>query len=184
MYRHLDIFGRETFAKKNTLTYVNPSESLPKPLMVQATQDTMRSQPQGDWRRVKLEGKVPSVLKVSVWAFQPSNWLFRGLRVILIVIPVLILLSLPLEKAWESSEFDDFCTEFPNYCWEYPKHARNRLDTMPHLASIAAPKEGNTPNLSNKVRLLRLRILRLYERLLLLYFSRYCLLGGQHLFRS
>ena len=161
-YRHLDIFGRETFAKKNTLTYISPTESLPKPLMVQATQDTVLNQPQGDWRRVKLKGNVPSVLKISVWALQPSNWFLRGVRVILVVIPILVLLSLPLEKAWESSEFDDSYTEFPNYCWEYPKHARNRLDTKPHLNGIAAPKERGDQNLSTKVRLLRPRILVTY----------------------
>ncbi|KAL8943711.1 MAG: hypothetical protein Q9216_000910 [Gyalolechia sp. 2 TL-2023] len=56
-YRHRDIYGRVTIQKKDVLQYISPSESHPRPLLVQATPEARKSQPAGDWRRVKLSGK-------------------------------------------------------------------------------------------------------------------------------
>ncbi|KAL8722803.1 MAG: hypothetical protein Q9225_000752 [Loekoesia sp. 1 TL-2023] len=162
-YRHRDIYGRVTIQKKDVLQYISPSESHPRPLLVQATPEVWKTQPAGDWRRVKLSGKVPTVLKISEWALKDSNLCLKWLRVILVVPAIMVLLSLPLEKVWDDAEFDDSYTEFPNYSWDYPKHARNRLDARPgteHNANNGSVRSGDkTPNLTSKIRLLRPRLL-------------------------
>lgn len=162
-YRHRDIFGRVTIQKKDVLQYISPSESHPRPLLVQATPDVVKNQPAGDWRRVKLSGKVPTVLKIAEWALQDSNFCLKWLRVIVVVPAIMVLLSLPLEKVWDEAEFDESYTEFPNYSWDYPKHARNRLDARPGTecnAMNGSIKSGEkASNLTTKVRLLRPRLL-------------------------
>ncbi|KAL8865376.1 MAG: hypothetical protein Q9174_006920, partial [Haloplaca sp. 1 TL-2023] len=132
--------------------------------MVQATKEVMKNQPAGDWRRVKLDGHVPFVLKISEWALDKrSNFCTKFFKIILVVPLILLFLSLPLDKAWDDQEFDDSYTEFPNYTWDYPKHARNRLDARPD-SECKAKNSGvqaglKTNELSNKVRLLRPRLL-------------------------
>ncbi|KAL8842246.1 MAG: hypothetical protein Q9170_000572 [Blastenia crenularia] len=162
-YSHRDIYGRVTTEKKDVLQYISPSESHPRPLLVQATPEVMKKQPAGDWRRVKLAGKVPTVLKISEWALQDGNFCLKWLRVIIVVPVIMVLLALPLEKVWNDAEFDESYTEFPNYSWDYPKHARNRLDARPGTESNAkngSVKSGEkTPNLTSKIRLLRPRLL-------------------------
>ncbi|KAI4257749.1 MAG: hypothetical protein LQ352_001524 [Teloschistes flavicans] len=166
-YRHRDIYGRVKYQKKDVLQYISPTESSPRPLLVQATLEVMKSQPAGDWRRVKLDGKVPTVLKISEWALKDGNFCLRWLRVILVVPAILILLSLPLDKAWDDIEFDDSYTEFPNYTWDYPKHARNRLDCRPSSernAENASVHSGTkSSDVSSKIRLLRPRLLVVLE---------------------
>ena len=164
-YRHRDIYGRVTTQRKDVLQYISPSESLPRPLLVQATPEVFKSQPAGDWRRVKLSGKVPTVLKVSEWALSPSY--FKPFKVVLVVPVILILLSLPLEKVWDDSTFDDSYTEFPNYTWDYPKHARNKLDMRPGFERNAEngsiKSDDKSQSLTNKVRLLRPRLLVVFK---------------------
>ncbi|KAL9598289.1 MAG: hypothetical protein Q9219_004590 [cf. Caloplaca sp. 3 TL-2023] len=162
-YPHRDIYGRVTVQRKDVLQYISPSESCPRPLLVQATPEVRKTQPAGDWRRVKLSGKVPTVLKVSEWALQNGNFCLRWLRVILVVPAIMVLLSMPLEKVWDDAEFDESYTEFPNYSWDYPKHSRNRLDARPGTernAKNGSVKSGEkNPNLTSKIRLLRPRLL-------------------------
>ncbi|KAL8711737.1 MAG: hypothetical protein Q9220_003908 [cf. Caloplaca sp. 1 TL-2023] len=162
-YRHRDIYGRVSYQKKDVLQYISPTESCPRPLLVQATPEVMKSQPAGDWRRVKLDGKVPLVLKVSEWALHDGNFLLRWLRIIIVVPAILMLLSLPLDKAWDDSEFDESYAEFPNYTWAYPKHARNRLDAPPAVEKAVTNGSlkigSNSTKLTTKVRLLRPRLL-------------------------
>ncbi|KAL9589937.1 MAG: hypothetical protein Q9203_001256 [Teloschistes exilis] len=162
-YPHRDIYGRVTTQKKDVLQYISPTESTPRPLLVQATPEVMKNQPAGDWRRVKLDGKVPTVLKISEWALSQGNFCLRWFRIILVVPAILILLSLPLGKAWEDTEFDDSYTEFPNYTWDYPKHAQNRLDCRPsneRNAENASVHPGTrSSDVSTKIRLLRPRLL-------------------------
>lgn len=139
-------------------------ESCPKPLLVQATPAVMKNQPAGDWRRVKLAGKVPPVLRVSEWALRGKRKFRKCLRVVLVAPVILVLLSLPLEKIWDDAEFDQSYTELPNYTWDYPKHARNRLDVRPRTQRRAnnSITSGDRPaNSSTKVRLLRPRFLML-----------------------
>ena len=169
-YPHRDFYGRITYRKKDVLRYISPTECAPKHLIVQATTEVCKNQPAGDWRRVKLQGKVPIVLRISEWALAPSNRevghgrsffgvLYMCLRVILVTPVVLALLSLPIEKAWDDSDFQESYTEFPNYYWGYPKYARNGLDMQPALDTEDANAGGNQqmPSLSTKVRLLRPR---------------------------
>lgn len=163
-YTHRDIYGRVTEEKKDVLQYISPTESHPKPLLVQATPEVMKNQPAGDWRRVKLNGKVPLVLKISEWALdKKSNVCSQFLKIIIVVPVILILLSLPLDKAWDDQEFDDSYTEFPNYTWDYPKHARNRLDARPGMegnATNSSIQSGTkSSDVSSKIRLLRPRLL-------------------------
>lgn len=158
-YRHRDVYGQITTEKRDVLRYISPTESVPRPLLVQATRDVYRNQPAGDWRRVKLQGNVPSALRVSEWALAPSHWLNKALRVMTVAPTLLVLLSLPFSKIWDEEDFQETYTEFPNYCWDYPKHARNRLDARPYSKqNLDQSKNGDRlPSLSNKVRLLRPR---------------------------
>ncbi|KAI9870079.1 MAG: hypothetical protein M1830_004712, partial [Pleopsidium flavum] len=169
-YRHRDYYGRITYKKKDVLRYISPTECDAKHLIVQATPDVCKNQPAGDWRRVKIGGKVPIVLRLSEWALAPSN---RGithqrhflgvlnmcLRVVLVTPALLILLSLPIEKAWVDSDFQESYTDFPNYFWDYPKYARNSLDMepAPEYRPVKPNDRQELQNLSSKVRLLRPR---------------------------
>ncbi|KAI9684184.1 MAG: hypothetical protein M1829_003454 [Trizodia sp. TS-e1964] len=141
-YYHRDAFGRVTYRKRDLVNYLSPTDVAPRRLMVQASPDVYKNQPAGDWRRVKLKGNAPFVLRISEWALAPSNkgqdnkrsfWgiLYMCLRVILVVPIILVTLSLPLDKVWEPVEFKDTYHEVYNYCWDYPKHARNALDQRP-----------------------------------------------------
>ncbi|KAL9006610.1 MAG: hypothetical protein Q9188_000647 [Gyalolechia gomerana] len=128
--------GAVTIQKKDVLQYISPYESQPKPLLVQATPEVLKNQPAGDWRRVKLSGKVPIQLQIADWALQDSNFCPEWLRVI-IVVPATML--------------------------GLPKHARNRLDARPGAecdAMNASIKSGEkASNLTTKIRLLRPRLL-------------------------
>lgn len=79
------------------------------------------------------------------------------LRVILVAPIVLTLLSLPIEKAWDDSDFQDPYTEFPNFYWDDPRCARNSLDIKPGLETEEVESGGHqqTRSLSTKIRLLR-----------------------------
>ncbi|KAL8676403.1 MAG: hypothetical protein Q9186_007067 [Xanthomendoza sp. 1 TL-2023] len=162
-YPHRDIYGRITIQKKDVLQYISPTESKPRPLLVQATTEVINNQPAGDWRRHTMHGQAPTVLKVSEWSLARGNICLRWLRVIVVVPVILILLAVPLSKAWDHTEFDDSYTEFPNYTWDYPKHARNRLDARPgreRKAENYGIKSGvRSADLTNKIRLLRPRLL-------------------------
>ncbi|KAL8968056.1 MAG: hypothetical protein Q9183_002644 [Haloplaca sp. 2 TL-2023] len=79
-HRHRDIYGRVTEEQRDVLQYISPTESHPKPLMVQATKEVMKTQPAGDWRRVKLDGHVPFVLKISEWALETQQLLYQVLQ--------------------------------------------------------------------------------------------------------
>lgn len=118
-----------------------------------------------------LEGQVPATLRLSEWALAPNQkyknqnyhgwgWLLMCLRVPIVAAPLLVLLSLPIQQAWADSEFQDSYTEFPNYYWDYPKYARNKLDMAPSSTEAASSDaRTNSKSLSNKVRLLRPRLL-------------------------
>lgn len=167
-YPHRDFYGRVTYRRKDVLRYVSPTECTTRHLIVQATPEVCKHQPAGDWRRVKIRGNVPAILRLSEWALRPSNRrvdnrrscfgvLHMFLRVVFVIPAVLLFLSLPFEKAWDDSEFQQSYTEFPNYYWGYPKYARNSLDMEPQ-AGLANSNQGQqSRSLSVKVRLLRPR---------------------------
>lgn len=170
-YRHKDMYGRITYRKRDVVRYISPTESIPKHLIVQATPYAVANQPAGDWRRVTLKGQVPATLRLSEWALAPNQkykkqnyhgwgWLLMCLRVPIVAAPLLVLLSLPIQQAWADSEFQDSYTEFPNYYWDYPKYARNKLDMAPSSTEAASSDaRTNSKSLSNKLRLLRPRLL-------------------------
>jgi len=169
-YRHRDFYGRVTYKKKDVLRYISPTECDAKHLIVQSTPDVYKNQPAGDWRRVKIRGKVPVVLRLSEWALAPSNRgsdhqrhflgvLHMCLRVVTVTPALLILLSLPIEKAWLDSDFQESYTDVPNYYWDYPKYARNSLDMepAPETKPVKPDDRQQLQDLSSKVRLLRPR---------------------------
>lgn len=159
--------GALAIQKKDVLQYISPSESQPKPLLVQTTPEVLKNQPAGDWRRVKVSSKVPIQLQIADWALQDSNLCPEWLRVIIVVPATMVLLSLPLEKVWDEAHFDESYTEFPNYSWDYPKHAKNRLDARPGAksdamnASIGSGEKAS--NVTTKIRLLRPRLLMILK---------------------
>lgn len=57
------------------MVYISPSLTIPKPLIVQASDRILASsdQPLGPWRRGELEGSVPWALLISGWAVSPRN---------------------------------------------------------------------------------------------------------------
>ncbi|MCJ1481285.1 hypothetical protein MMC06_001442 [Schaereria dolodes] len=165
-YYHRDFYGRVTYRKKDVVRYISPTDSTPKRLIVQATPDAYKNQPAGNWRRIKLAGKIPIVLKLSEWALPPTDkaltfWGFVGatLRIPIVAFAIMVLLALPVDKAWDDQDFQESYTEFPNYFWDYPQYARNALDMRPLQTQeqVQARDRESDKSLSYKMRLLRPR---------------------------
>lgn len=169
-HHHRDFYGRETYRPRDLLRYISPTDARPRRLIVQATPSAMAYSPAGDWRRTKVSGNVPIIFKLSEWALSPSDRSENGNRSLFgilgtiirtcLVAPVLLsMLSLPIDKAWANSDFEDTYNEFPNYFWDYPRYAKNRMDMQP-IASLEehrAIQKENSIDLSYKVRLRRPR---------------------------
>ncbi|MCJ1355903.1 MAG: hypothetical protein MMC33_005896 [Icmadophila ericetorum] len=171
-YWHRDFYGKVTYRKKDVLRYISPTDGSPKHMVVQATTDALNL-PGGDWRRTGIKGSVPIALRLSEWAlggsdnkhFRWFNFLSRWLRLPLMAPAILVLLALPIHKAWEDTEFTDTYTAFPNYYWDYPMYARNSLDMRPVPRQTGLQKKELSANqkLSYKVRLLRPRQLVVFK---------------------
>ena len=165
-YWHRDIYGKETYRKKDVLRYISPTDGAPKHMVVQATADALKL-PGGDWRRTGIKGSVPIALRMSEWAlgntdddsFRWLNFLSRWLRLPVMAPAILVLLALPVQKVWEDKEFTNTYTAFPNYYWDYPMYARNSLDMrpLPREAQQQLDERSANKSLSYKVRLLRPR---------------------------
>ncbi|MCJ1254562.1 hypothetical protein MMC24_002377 [Lignoscripta atroalba] len=165
-YFHRDFYGQVSYRKRDVMRYISPTDGTPKRLIVQATPEVYRTQPAGDWRRDKLTGNIPIVFGLSEWALPPPNeplrlssFLSALFRIPLVAIPILVLLSLPIDKAWEDVEFQESYTEFPNYFWDYPKYGKNALDMRPTAdqTEVQSNERERNKSLSYKVRLLRPR---------------------------
>ena len=152
--RHRDILGRITQRPKDVLRYISPTDGKPSHMLVQATPQAFQSA-QGDWRRVKLGGTAPTLLRLSVWAlgdgedkpadFQEILWIAAK---VFVTIPLqLACLSWPFTRS-RTRTF--FYPTFPSRSWgknpsmpilhetkftktilDYPKYARNPLDASP-----------------------------------------------------
>src|SRR2546423_4482892 len=133
LYRHQDILGRKTTRPKDVVYYVSPTDGKVTKMLVQATKDAF-STPSGDWRRTKLEGNAPILLRLSFWvlkllekeggAYTPSDWAVIVGR-LLIVVPIqLVIVSLPMGI---SPPPIVRYKPFPARCSEHPKYARNEL---------------------------------------------------------
>ena len=150
-----------TFRQKDVQRYNSPTDCNPKHLIVQATQEVYESHPTGDWRRAKIKGNVAIILRISEWALAPSNQDDKGdrhffvilsgilsmsCRVFLVSTPLMIVLSLPIEKVWMDLDFQKTYTEVPYYYWDYPESARNSLDMQP-----SPGKQGNQSIIRRKL---------------------------------
>lgn len=154
---HRDFYGRVTWRPKDVLRYLSPTDATPKRLIVQATPSAIRNTSAGNWRRAKLKGDVPFVFRLSEWAMSPSDKYKSGHRSLFgilntlcripLVAPLLLLmLSIPIDQAWVSSDFQDTYHEYPGVFWDYPKYAKNRLDMKPYQT----PDERKTGQIQNQ----------------------------------
>lgn len=182
-YRHRDFYGRVTWRPKDVQRYISPTDCAPKHLIVQATQEVYESHPAGDWRRTKITGNVPMILRISEWALAPSNQdgngdhrarhLFRRFfgilsmsrRVFLVTIPLMIVISLPIEKIWVDTDFEKTYTDVPYSYWDYPKYTRNSADMqpLPGIQGTQSVSPRDKQETYSKARLLRPRQLVVLE---------------------
>src|SRR5438045_9066320 len=79
----------------------------------------------GDWRRTKVHGSVPTVLKIAQWALSPSNpnkdgkvsvfgVIDCGLRIFLVGLPLQIMLTFPTTASSDDGDIANQYTEFPS----------------------------------------------------------------------
>jgi hypothetical protein len=141
VYRHRDFINRITYRPKDVLRYISPLNAKPMRMLVQAT-DHALTQPSGDWRRVRIKGNAPVLLRLSTWTLKdiinkkktdPYTARIIGMVALklLIAAPLqLVLVSFPMGSSGSKTSYDPLLTR----CWDYPKYARNQLDAQP-LAS-------------------------------------------------
>ena len=132
---HRDILGRITQRPRDLLRYISPTYGKPAHLIVQAAPQAYRS-PQGGWRRVKLKGTAPTLLRLSIWALgdgesSPDDvgeimWIIG--KVILAIPAQLCVVAWPFTR---SRVMRGMYPGFPSRSWDYPKYARNSLDASP-----------------------------------------------------
>ena len=139
-YPHRDILSRKTYRPKDVLRYISPTDGKPTRALIQATDEAL-SVPSGDWRRRKLDGNAPKLLRISAWALQdimgkeantPSDWAITAGRVLITAPLLLLMVSFPISSP---PPLTGRYKNFPGRCWEYPKYARNELlDAKPDAA--------------------------------------------------
>ncbi|KAI9055393.1 hypothetical protein LZ554_000349 [Drepanopeziza brunnea f. sp. 'monogermtubi'] len=163
--------GQVAHKYDDVATYLSPTNYIPRRLVVQASRYVFQNQmASGDWRRTRITGSVPTVLKVAEWALGPSNPDKDGkrsvvgrintfFRIMFVAFPLQILLVLPTTAKWESDEIQDFYKDFPGYHWKWPKHAINPLDMRPTKTSTVLAKK----DVSSRKRLLRPRQLVVFR---------------------
>ncbi|KAF1986250.1 hypothetical protein K402DRAFT_394109 [Aulographum hederae CBS 113979] len=170
-------FGEDYSKHQDVATYLSGTQYIPRRVIIQATAHVTKTQPNTKWRRSKLEGSVPTALRLSQWALKPAENKYgrddetgevvlkrRGFfaatwgyinstgRCLLVAIPLQLYLSLPLASPpWEEDDVEDKYPDWPGYCWQWPKFAVNPLDMK--------PSEHAALKFSAKPRLLRPRLL-------------------------
>ncbi|MCJ1443915.1 MAG: hypothetical protein MMC23_004415 [Stictis urceolatum] len=157
----LNPLGQEIWKYEDVDTYLSPSKSVPRRLMVQATSTILKQPPEASWRRTKIRGSVPIALQLAEWAFKPSHWWARWFRCILVALPLQGLLALPgAEAPWEMLNIDDDYVEYTGYHWKWAKHAINPLD----MRSTGKIYEKPTLEVSSMHRLTRPRQLMVHMK--------------------
>ena len=164
-YLYRNQLGQVTHKYEDVVTYLSPTTYEPRRLLVQATDYVWENElTTGDWRRTRVSGSVPAVLKVAEWALQPSypnkdgkttflGVLQCGLRILVVGLPLQIMLSFPTTASWDDGDIADYYTDFPGYHWKWPKHAINPLDQRPVQGSSVVTVKSQ----SSRKRLLRPR---------------------------
>lgn len=134
---HRDILNRQTWRPRDLLRYVSPSYGKPFRMLVQAASGP-NTQPQGEWRRRRVDGNAPTLLKVSSWAIgnrlesaeDYALAIGRSILVVPIIMFVVIWGIVSLSSGRSSGKYRNF----PHKCYEYPKHAMNQLDAAPNAS--------------------------------------------------
>ncbi|KAK6605525.1 hypothetical protein ACHAPF_007202 [Botrytis cinerea] len=133
---HRDVLNRETWRPRDLLRYISPSYGKPYHMLVQAA-SSPDIQPQGEWRRRRVGGNAPTLLRVSSWAI--GNELDSAQNIALavgrsiLVLPIIIFIAVYGITNGDGKNSDKY-TRFPHKCYEYPKHALNQLDAAPNAA--------------------------------------------------
>jgi hypothetical protein len=165
LYFHRDGFGRETVKPKDVLHYLSPTDGKATKVLVQATREAL-SRPAGDWRRRKLDGNAPKLLRLSGWVLQElqrkehgtstaSEWTTVACKALVVAPIQLFLVGFPMGS---SPRFLQFYKNFPGKCWEHPKYARNQLlDGKPDALSEATYKGNSYSFAGEYIRQLRPR---------------------------
>jgi hypothetical protein len=165
LYFHRDIFGRKTVKPKDVLHYVSPTDGKATRALVQATREAHLSA-SGDWRRRKLEGNAPILLRLSGWVLQElqrkehgastaADWATVAAKALLVAPLQLFMVSFPMGSA---PPLTPFYKGVPARCWEHPKYARNELLDGKQGALAEATYENNSYNFAGEyIRQLRPR---------------------------
>ncbi|CAJ2505225.1 Uu.00g126190.m01.CDS01 [Anthostomella pinea] len=162
---YLNSFGQKEKKFSDVATYLSPTNYRPKRLVVQAADYVLEKKlAGGDWRRRKMNGDVPKVLKISEWALRPFQktgvWhkINGSARLLAASIPLQLLMAFPGTSSWENEDVNDTYTDHPGYSWQWAKHAINPLDQRPDSTRRAVSQD--LP--SSRKRLVRPR--KLYVR--------------------
>ena len=136
-----DLLGRQTLRPKDLQRYIDPTDGKPRRLIVQATRAVLAERT-GDWRRTKIKGNAPIMLRLSNWALKdvllkPDGSKYTAQDVAIVVgktiltFPALVcVVMLPMNS---TTSHQGLYTSVPTVSWEYPLYARNQIDASPAL---------------------------------------------------
>ena len=155
---HRDILSRITTRPKDVLRYLSPSYGKALRIRVQSTDI---HQTTGDWRRVKVQGNAPLLLRLSSWTIKSpgstmdiADILLIAAKLLVVLPAQLILLLIPMG---DNSAVRSTYYGLPVRCWDYPKYARNSLHASPHVAETVDWKDKVYTVSGDQSRLLRPR---------------------------
>ncbi|MCJ1399664.1 hypothetical protein MMC11_002866 [Xylographa trunciseda] len=154
-------FGEVIWKYEDLDTYLSPSNSIPRRVIVQATDAARKDQAPVSWRRTMIKGTIPLALRMSEWSLSPHLSRTKSFfRQVLVAFPLQALLALPGANApWEMADVEEYYLDYPGYHWKWPKHANNPLD-----AREDDRKRYEKPEkLSSRQRLYRPRQLVVFE---------------------
>ena len=139
LHYNRDVLGRQTFRPKDLQRYIDPADGKPRRLIVQATPEVL-AEASGDWRRTKVRGHAPAMLRLSNWVLKsvflkPEGHKYSAQEIaivigkVLVACPLLVcLVMLPLNS---DVRYASAYTGVPTVSWEYPLYARNNFDASP-----------------------------------------------------
>lgn len=139
LHYNKDILGRQTLRPKDLQRYIDPDDGKPRRLIVQAT-DEVLAEGSGDWRRTKIRGHPPVMLRLSNWVLEgiflkPEGHKNTAQEIAIAVGKVLVtcplLACLVMTPMHPEVSVPPCYTGVPMVSWEYPRYARNKLDASP-----------------------------------------------------
>ncbi|MCJ1282079.1 hypothetical protein MMC26_001402 [Xylographa opegraphella] len=154
-------FGDVIWKYEDLDTYLSPSNSVPRRIIVQATDAARQDQSPVSWRRTQIKGTIPLALRIAEWSLSPTlSRTSSFFRQVLAALPLQALLALPGANApWEMTDVEESYLDYPGYHWKWPKHAINPLD-----AREGDRKRYEKPEkLSSRQRLYRPRQLVIFQ---------------------